>query len=54
VFCFLLRGALPGSGKLAEALDRLEVAGKRSGHGGRALAMVAGHGEVVGATGWLW
>jgi hypothetical protein len=41
-------------GKLANALDRLEVAGKRSGHGGRALAMVAGRGEVAGATGWLW
>jgi hypothetical protein len=27
---------------------------KRCGHGGRALAVVAGHGEVVGATSWLW
>jgi hypothetical protein len=32
----------------------LEVAGKRSGHGGRALTVVAGHREVAGATGWIW
>jgi hypothetical protein len=41
-------------GKLAEALDRLKVAEKRFGNSGRALAVVAGHGEVAGATGWLW
>jgi hypothetical protein len=40
-------------GKLAEALDRLEVTGKRYGHGGRALAVVVGHGEVARAVGWL-
>jgi hypothetical protein len=40
-------------GKLVVALDRLEVAGKRPGHGGRALAVVAGRGEVAGAAGWL-
>jgi hypothetical protein len=40
-------------GKLVDALDRLEMAGKRSDHAGRALAVVAGHGEVAGATGWL-
>jgi hypothetical protein len=52
VTCFEeLYGAL---GKLPEALDQLEVAGKRFGHGGRALALVAGHGEVAGAAGWLW
>jgi hypothetical protein len=41
-------------GKLVDALDPWEVAGKRPGHGGRALAMVAGRGDVAGATGWLW
>jgi hypothetical protein len=52
VSCFgKFYGAL---GKLVNALDRWEVAGKRPGHGGRALAVVAGHGEVAGATGWLW
>jgi hypothetical protein len=49
VSCF---GELYGApGKLAEALDRLEVAGKRSSYGGRALAVVVVHGEVAGATG---
>jgi hypothetical protein len=51
VSCFgKLYGAL---GKLVNALDRLGVAGKRPGHGGRALAVVASRGEVVGAAGWL-
>jgi hypothetical protein len=50
VFGFLLRGALRGFGELAGALDRLEVVGNKFGHGGRALAVVAVHGEAAGAT----
>jgi hypothetical protein len=52
IYCF---GKLYGApGKLVDALDRWEVARKRSGHGGRALDVVAGRGEVTGARGWLW
>jgi hypothetical protein len=46
-----LYGAL---GKLVDAPDQLEVVRERSGHGGRALAVLAGRGEVAGATSWLW
>jgi hypothetical protein len=38
---------------LVNALDRLGVAGKRPDHGGRALGVVVGCGEVVGVVGWL-
>jgi hypothetical protein len=52
VSCF---GKLCGTlGKLVDALDPWEVARKRPDHGGRALAVVAGRGEVAGAVGWLW
>jgi hypothetical protein len=52
ISCF---GKLYGApGKLVDALDWWEVTRKRSSHGGRALDMVAGRGEVAGARGWLW
>jgi hypothetical protein len=54
VFGFLLRGALRGSGEpSARHWIDWRLPGKGSGHGGRALAVVACHGEVAGAMGWL-
>jgi hypothetical protein len=52
VYCF--RKLYEALRKLVDALDWWEVAGKRPGHGGRALVVVAGCGEVAGAVGWLW